>query len=221
MTKQEQIEQAEKAIEIHQKSIKNSEESIAIDERLIKEWQQKLSDLKKHPEPKEGEWWYWENSNGENAGVIKNTIGNNPKYYFYSEYYCKTSGGLRSDIIPKEQDVFRPATTEEITYFMGLHADRLGIKEGVTVDRSKLSHKNLVSSKVAELSSNDYLFTCSCFFVDGCLVRDENGDWATVVDEPKPVKNGKLKAKIAELETENEQLKERLNKITDLCKIEK
>jgi len=81
----------------------------------------------------------------------------------------------------------RPATTDEITHFMGLHAERLGMKEGVKVDRSGLSSVDslrLDNVETLYYSGLTTLYDDGCFMYMGRHVRDSQGNWATVVKEP-------------------------------------
>lgn len=218
MTQQKQIEQAERAIEIQQATINSYQASIKHAEKRIQEWQKHLADLKKQPEPKEGEWWFSKTTPVNCIFKISKVDTNSVNH---SEYYSERMYFPSGCIYKK--DLTRPATEEEITYFMGLHAERLGMKEGVTIDQKDgvFSIWKILSIKKFEFIP-DGRFVCWGTTIDemgrkddiGYIeIRDINGNWATVVkEEPKPVKNGKLKAKIAELQAQNKSLMERLNK---------
>lgn len=201
MTNQEKMIDAERQIEAY----KNS----------LNEWQQKLSDLKKQAEPKEGEWWFSKTTPVNCIFKISKVDTNSVNH---SEYYSERMYFPSGCIYKK--DLTRPATEEEITYFMGLHAERLGMKEGVTIDQKDgmFSIWKILSIKKFEFIP-DGRFVCWGTTIDemgrkydiGYIeIRDINGNWATVVkEEPKPVKNGKLKAEIADL-------KERIKKAKDI-----
>lgn len=218
MTQQKQIEQAERAIEIQQATINSYQASIKHAEKRIQEWQKHLADLKKQPEPKEGEWWYCENKLNGCKWVQKNKIITDFGISYF-EIYSEKQDAIFAPETYKDY-IIRQAANEEITYFMGLHAERLGMKEGVTIDQKDgmFSIWKILSIKKFEFIP-DGRFVCWGTTIDemgrkydiGYIeIRDINGNWATVVkEEPKPVKNGKLKAEIADL-------KERIKKAKDI-----
>jgi hypothetical protein len=139
-------------------------------------------------EPKEGEWWYGMNDCGIDwVSKLKRLDG---KYFYYSESYTQDKlflNGTHSTDHP----TFRLATTDEITHFMGLHAERLGMKEGVKIDRSKLDQAGIVFSfNILGNCGKPFFDRYGRFIVYGLVVRDSQGNWAEVVKDEKVVVNG-------------------------------
>ena len=179
-------EEVENAIETYKRIIETNKIHLQKEEQLLAEINKQLEQ-----QPKEGEWWYWEIS--DNAkGIIKSNGKTDGIIWDYTERYNLSFGGLLNSHISGDNQIRRLATTSEIEYFMRLHAERLGIKEGVIVDRSNhsaLYAKNGNHMALIRNSRLSYNPIKNIFSMGSWVIRNENGNWATVVKEEVKVKS--------------------------------
>lgn len=187
-------------------SIKKLEAELMVTQNAIEKLAQEL--LK--PEPKEGEWWYFEDLNKGWTGVIKvKGVSEVPERVNYTEGYFNDEALF--DTAALKQRLTRPATNEEIAYYMGLHADRL-YKDGCSIDRTKLQvSKGLGNVITLELGVFSFNTSTQAFKIGGVNVRDAHGKWATVVTEKPKKKMVKKSVKLQRVIDElNEQRKKNL-----------
>lgn len=151
----------------------------------------RLAEINKQLEqlPKEGEWRYFENTEMGFKWIAKLTgeIINDGDSACYTELYGidRAAFNGRCDF-GFDSISSRPATISEIEYFMGLHAERLGIKEGVKLNRSALED-DYNTTEIAD--DNSIVWDGDCFYIGSYMIRDSNGNWATVVKEEVKIKS--------------------------------
>ena len=177
-------------------------------ENRLSEVNKQLSEIK---EPKEGEWWCWDGLAGTGKAVSKIKKVDGERIYFTELYGEKKSD--KNDWYHTKY-LTNPATKEEIEYFMGLHAERLGIKEGVKVDRSGLRKDDCAYDRnVVKLGlfKGKPTFMNNVFYFSKMAVRDAKGNWAKVVEPAKKMvkKSVNLQRKVDKLTTKNKELQEK------------
>ena len=219
-------EEVENAIETYKRIIATNKNLLQKEEQLLAEINKQLEQ-----QPKEGEWWYWEIS--DNAkGIIKSNGKTDGIIWDYTERYNLSFGGLLNSHISGGNQIRRLATTSEIEYFMGLHAERLGYKAGnfkcLNDWTDNSSHKWFKDNKPKYIfqESDNTLWIINIGYFN-YLIRDSQGNWATVVTEkPKLVKKSvNLQRKIDKLEgqlqaekVENKRLLDLINEFVNTIK---
>lgn len=231
-------EDVENAIETYKRIIATNKNLLQKEEQLLAEINKQLEQ-----QPKEGEWSLFDNRAEKWIIKIKSIKGD--QVYFTEYYDQKSNVCLENYRTPCESvhlDFYqRPATTSEIEYFMGLHAERL-YKDGCVIDRKNLSKQAATISTDEEKLNFKYPCrfnqTIGCFEYGGVWVRDELGNWATVVKEdvkiesepnyfewqrvlkPKKLvkKSVNLQRKIDKLEAENKRLLDLINEFVNTIK---
>lgn len=136
--------------------------------------QGKLAEINKQlgQQPKEGEWWYWEGlTYGSAVSKIKKVDGYR---IHFTELYTKDE--LFLDDWFNVVFLKRPATTSDIEYFMGLHAERLGIKEGAVLKDESIEYTYKLKGYNKFKFENGVFKACHSngnFYV----VRNDKGVW--------------------------------------------
>lgn len=221
-------EDVENAIETYKRIIATNKNLLQKEEQLLAEINKQLEQ-----QPKEGEWLLaeWKSYGSPCSAVIRYKGRDSENKVLYTEAYFKHTADFNSYM--SENNNYRPATTSEIEYFMGLHAERLGYKAGnfkcLNDWTDNSSHKWFKDNKpkyIFQESDNTLWIRNIGYF--NYLIRDSQGNWATVVTEkPKKLvkKSVNLQRKIDKLEgqlqaekVENKRLLDLINEFVNTIK---